>query len=202
MPRRSYDPVKTRSALIAQARAIDGVTRDLVLTAEARELLGRIAELLGAPAAGEPAERLAAAVEALAADRAAVDVSVRRLAELVVYADDLAVATGVPVPLERQALAGAVRLLADTLAERAPGNAVEVRIPPFAAVQCVPGPRHTRGTPPNVVETDPVTWLRLACGRLAWAAAVDDALVSASGDRADISGYLPVVKPNGWVSGA
>ena len=66
-----------------------------------------------------------------------------------------------------------VRLL-DLLAARAPGRAVEVRIPPYAAIQCVPGPRHTRGTPPNVVETDAATWIRLATGRLAWAAAAAD----------------------------
>jgi hypothetical protein len=78
------------------------------------------------------------------------------------------------------------------LAERAPGRSVEVRVPPFAAVQCVPGPRHTRGTPPNVVETDPLTWLELATGRLGWAAALASGRVSASGQRTDISGYLPL----------
>ena len=73
-----------------------------------------------------------------------------------------------------------------------PGRAVEVRVPPVAAVQCVPGPRHTRGTPPNVVETDPVTWIRLATGRLAWAEAVASGAVQASGARADLAPYLPV----------
>ena len=78
------------------------------------------------------------------------------------------------------------------LAERAPGRSVEVRIPPFAAIQCVPGPRHTRGTPPNVVETDPLTWLDLATGKLDWATALASARVRASGQRADISDYLPL----------
>jgi hypothetical protein len=87
----------------------------------------------------------------------------------------------------------AVRFLLDVLADRAPGRAVEVRIPPFAAVQCIEGPRHTRGTPPNVVETDPLTWLALATGRLDWAGAVAGGQVRASGPRADISGYLPLI---------
>jgi len=90
------------------------------------------------------------------------------------------------------ALRTAVRYLLETLAERAPGKAVEVRVPPVAAVQCVPGPAHTRGTPPNVVETDPVTWFRLATGRLGWAAAVGAGAVRASGARADLSAYLPL----------
>jgi hypothetical protein len=67
-----------------------------------------------------------------------------------------------------------------------------VRIPPYAAIQCVAGPRHTRGTPPNVVETDAVTWLRLATGRTSWASAVGGGAVTASGPRADLSGYLPL----------
>jgi hypothetical protein len=67
-----------------------------------------------------------------------------------------------------------------------------VRIPPYAAIQCVPGPRHTRGTPPNVVETDAATWVRLATGRLSWAAATADGLIRASGPRADLAEYLPL----------
>jgi hypothetical protein len=95
---------------------------------------------------------------------------------------------------ERAALAAAVRLSLRTLAELAPGNSVEVRVPPFAAVQCVEGPRHTRGNPPNVVETDPRTWLELAAGTLAWAAAMAAGRVDASGTRADLSGLLPIVR--------
>ncbi|MCU1437684.1 MAG: hypothetical protein JWP66_771 [Naasia sp.] len=93
---------------------------------------------------------------------------------------------------ERNALATAVRYTLQRLAERAEGNTVEVRVPPFGAVQCIPGPRHTRGTPPNVVETDAATWLDLAAGRLAWTAALADARVSASGQRADLSAVLPL----------
>jgi hypothetical protein len=93
---------------------------------------------------------------------------------------------------ERQAARFAVRHLLDVLAAAAPGRTVEVRVPPYAAVQCVPGPRHTRGTPPNVVELDPRTWLELATGRLSWADAVAAGRVSASGTRADLSPYLPL----------
>ena len=94
----------------------------------------------------------------------------------------------------RPVLAAAVRTSLRALAETAPGRTVEVRVPPFAAVQCVEGPRHTRGTPPNVVETDPRTWLELATGRLTWADAVADGRVSASGNRADLAAHLPVVR--------
>ncbi|NAS23949.1 hypothetical protein GT755_19925 [Herbidospora sp. NEAU-GS84] len=94
---------------------------------------------------------------------------------------------------QREALRAAVRYLLDELVARAPGRTVEVRVPPFAAVQCVEGPRHTRGTPPNVVETDPHTWITLATGREGWPAAVADGRVRASGGRADLSPYLPLV---------
>ncbi len=95
----------------------------------------------------------------------------------------------------RTELARAVRLSARLLAEVAPGHSVELRVPPFVAVQCIEGPRHTRGTPPNVVETDPATFIRLATGALTWQEAVDQALVSASGSRADLTGYVPVRLP-------
>ncbi|MEY7973366.1 sterol carrier family protein [Saccharomonospora xinjiangensis] len=94
----------------------------------------------------------------------------------------------------RPELAKAVRLTLKTLAAVAPGRSVEVRVPPFAAVQCAEGPRHTRGTPPNVVETDPRTWLELALGRLKWTDAVEDGRIAASGTRADISKWLPIVR--------
>jgi hypothetical protein len=94
----------------------------------------------------------------------------------------------------RTELAAAVRLSARSLAADAPGSSVEVRVPPFVAVQCVEGPRHTRGTPPNVVETDPRTWLLLVTGLLDFAAAVDSGAVSASGIRAaDVSHWLPLL---------
>jgi hypothetical protein len=93
---------------------------------------------------------------------------------------------------EAEGLRIAARYLLYLLASRHPGRALEVRIPPVAAVQCLPGPAHTRGTPPNVVETDPVTWIRLASGRVAWAGAVAAGAVHASGPRADLAAYLPL----------
>jgi hypothetical protein len=94
----------------------------------------------------------------------------------------------------RDALATAVRLTARTLAALAPGASVEVRIPPFAAVQCVSGPRHTRGTPPNVVETDPRTWLLLATGMVSLAEAKSAGVLTLSGPRAgEIDHWLPLV---------
>jgi hypothetical protein len=93
---------------------------------------------------------------------------------------------------DRTVLRDAVRALLATLAERAPGRSVEVRVPPFGAIQCGGGPRHTRGTPPNVVETDPLTWLELATGRRSWQEAVKAGKVRASGTRSDLSIYLPL----------
>ncbi|WP_030906070.1 maleylpyruvate isomerase family mycothiol-dependent enzyme [Streptomyces sp. NRRL F-5126] len=121
------------------------------------------------------------------------DYLVTRIVELVVHTDDLNRAAGLSVPFDRQALATATRLLADALAVRAPGASTEVRVPPYAVVQCVEGPRHTRGTPPNVVEAGPLVWLRLATGRTTWGEALAAAEVSASGERADLSGLLPLM---------
>ena len=95
------------------------------------------------------------------------------------------------------ALRAAARYLTGLLAARSPGRAVEVRVPPYAAVQCIEGPRHTRGTPPNVVEMDPVTWIRLAVGLLSWADALASGAVRASGVRADLAPYLPVLEMPG-----
>lgn len=93
---------------------------------------------------------------------------------------------------DRETRAVAVRYLLQVLADRAPGNAVEVRVPPFGAVQAIEGPGHTRGTPPNVVEMDAPTWLALATGAESWAEVVAAGRVSASGVRADLSDHLPV----------
>jgi len=92
----------------------------------------------------------------------------------------------------RAVLGAAVKTSARWLAQQVPGRSVELRVPPHVAVQLVPGPRHTRGTPPNVVETDAATWLRLATGATTWAVAVADGAVTASGNRADLSPYLPL----------
>ncbi|MBF5082020.1 sterol carrier family protein [Quadrisphaera sp. INWT6] len=98
-----------------------------------------------------------------------------------------------PAAADRATTATAVRSTLEDLAERAPGHSVEVRVAPHGVVQCVEGPRHTRGTPPNVVETDAATWLSLAAGDLTWAEAVSAGRVRASGGRADLSSLLPLV---------
>jgi uncharacterized protein (TIGR03083 family) len=121
-----------------------------------------------------------------------------RIVELVVHTDDLnrSVPDASPAALERSALARCTRTLAGILAAQHPGRSVEVRVPPYAAVQCAigdPGPTHTRGTPPNVVETDPLTFLRLATGRTGWTEAVTSGTVYASGLRADLSAVLPLL---------
>ncbi|MGW5674071.1 sterol carrier family protein [Streptomyces sp. NPDC003860] len=179
----------------AQAAAIDPATRELVARGPLGELYARTADDLARTLAATPDDR--PVTTRLGALRFA-DLLVTRTVELIVHTDDLnaALAAGRdagPVPYDRGALAACTRLLLDALATAAPGGSVEVRVPPFAVVQCVEGPRHTRGTPPNVVETDPLTWIRLATGRTAWADAVDDAQVSASGERADLSALLPLL---------
>jgi len=107
-----------------------------------------------------------------------------------VTADGADAATSV----DRSTLALAVRYSLQRLAEQAPGGTVEVRVPPFGAVQCIEGPKHTRGTPPNVVETDVTTWLALATGELSWADARAGGRVHASGQRADLTEVLPIVR--------
>lgn len=116
-----------------------------------------------------------------------------RCVEATVHALDLAAATDTVPALDDRALSVTVKVLAAALAAKVPGRSVELRIPPYTAVQAVEGPRHTRGTPPNVVETDAITWLELATGRLAWATATAEGRISASGERADLSPYLPVL---------
>ncbi|MET7712357.1 sterol carrier family protein [Streptomyces sp. NPDC005407] len=177
-------------ATVTAAGQVDEDTRAFAAASEPGELFARTAarleELL--PAASE--NRL---VPMRFGGMRLGDFLVTRTVELIVHTDDLNAATGLDIPYDRNALAACTRLLADALAVKAPGGSVEVRVPPFAVVQCVEGPRHTRGTPPNVVETDPLTWIRLATGRTGWAEAVDAAKVSASGERADLSGLLPIL---------
>ncbi|GAA4399907.1 sterol carrier family protein [Fodinibacter luteus] len=98
-----------------------------------------------------------------------------------------------PDGVDRATRAAAVRFTLEELGAVAPGRSVEVRVPPFGAVQCVEGPTHTRGTPPNVVETDAETWLSLATGVLRWAEALADGRLRVSGTRADLGSLLPLV---------
>jgi uncharacterized protein (TIGR03083 family) len=117
-----------------------------------------------------------------------------RVNELVVHAGDLSRSLEhLPAaPVAPAALAVSCRMLTTILSDRHPGHSVEVRVPPYAAVQVIEGPRHTRGTPANVVETDPDTWVLIAAGRLPYADAVAAGLVAASGQRADLGPYLPL----------
>ncbi|MEU6080035.1 sterol carrier family protein [Streptomyces sp. NPDC047108] len=189
-PAREVTVLDWPSATAAVAGAVDQRARTVAASTEPRAMLDRAADGLADALASAPGDRLLAArLGAMTLD----DFLVTRCVELTVHTDDLAAALGRDVALDRQALAAATRVLADTLAAKAPGGSVEVRIPPYAVVQCVEGPRHTRGTPPNVVETDPLTWIRLATGRTTWADALDDAAVSASGERADLSSLLPLL---------
>ncbi|MGY1499081.1 sterol carrier family protein [Streptomyces sp. QTS52] len=199
------EPEKAELALLdwplataARAADIAGGTRELAAAHPDPDSLDALYALY-ARTEERLTERLAAApgTRVLATRTGAMtlaDYLVTRTVELVVHTDDLnAAVPGLDIPYDRQALATCTRLLADTLAAKAPGGSTEVRIPPYAVVQCVEGPRHTRGTPPNVVETDPLTWIRLATGRVRWADALDDAQVSASGERADLGGLLPLM---------
>ncbi|MFE3329735.1 sterol carrier family protein [Streptomyces sp. NPDC059176] len=175
----------------AWADAVDEGVRAASLAGEGLvELYDRTAADLAGVLAGASDDRL---VQTRQGAMRLGDQLVTRTVELIVHTDDMNDATGLDLPYERQALAACVRLLADALAVKAPGGSVEVRIPPYAVVQCVEGPRHTRGTPPNVVETDSLTWIRLATGRVGWDAARGSAAVSASGERSDLSGVLPVM---------
>ena len=94
----------------------------------------------------------------------------------------------------RRMIATAVRYTLEELAACAPGRSVEVRVPPFGVTQAVAGTVHRRGTPPSVVETDAATWLALATGRLTWQDALADGALHASGERCDLSAYLPLVR--------
>ncbi|EST28355.1 maleylpyruvate isomerase family mycothiol-dependent enzyme [Streptomyces roseochromogenus] len=179
-------------ATATNAAAIDEFTRNLAAEhPDAEAYLAEVEQSLRAHLEEHPGTRI---LQTSAGAMSLDDYLVTRAVELVVHTDDLnAAVPGLQVPYDRQALAAATRLLADALAAKAPGGSTEVRMPPYAVVQCIEGPRHTRGTPPNVVETDPLTWIRLATGRVSWKEAVEEAKVSASGERADIGGLLPLM---------
>ncbi|MFI6299210.1 sterol carrier family protein [Nonomuraea sp. NPDC050790] len=137
-------------------------------------------------------DKLRAALDAqlIANDQPEYDGPAARLADALVGAVVTAYDRGTAP--ERAAERLAVRHLLERLAAEAPGRTVEVRVPPHAAVQAIEGPRHTRGTPPNVVETDARTWIDLALGRIGWDEAMAKGAVSASGARANLSDFLPL----------
>lgn len=178
---RAYAPVA--ADITAASAAVASALSPAQLLARLHEPLA-VAELADATAVAGPRGSITA-----------LDFARTRVVDLVVHCDDASRSfpDRGPVRLLRPALATAVRALAEILAAQAPGRSVEVRVPPFVAVQAIAGPRHTRGTPGNVVETDPATWLRLATGRVRFADVVADGAVQASGNRADLTPYLPVL---------
>ena len=95
---------------------------------------------------------------------------------------------------DRETIATAVRYALQEISLVAPGKSVEIRVPPFGAVQAIEGPGHTRGTPPNVIETDAETFLGLVVGDETWADAVARGVIRASGTRADLTELLPFVE--------
>jgi uncharacterized protein (TIGR03083 family) len=168
-------------------QAAEGVTVSDVVTRH-RQSMTELADVLGT-VVGDPV------VQARRGPIKLSDFMATRINEFVVHSLDLSASVPElePLPVDRAALGVATRMLTGILAERVPGHSVELRVPPYAAVQCVAGPRHTRGTPPNVVEVDAMTWVELATGRAEWADAVAAGRVRASGERADISAHLPVL---------
>jgi len=171
------------------AGALPGIRERIaerVLTEFAPSLAEMAPSTLAALEAADPAKP----VGQLTGIHRLADATLFRLIEAVVHGLDL---PDPPAP-DRRAQGIVVRALAGLLADRAPGRSVELRIPPAAAVQLIEGPRHTRGTPPGVVETDPDTFLLLVTGRLDWAEAVEQGRVRASGERTDLSSYLPLLR--------
>lgn len=131
----------------------------------------------------------------MAAVRAWMDADDARRASLGPAPDAPAAAPAGPATrLDRSTLATAVRFSLQAFAERFPGSSVELRVPPYGAVQCIEGPRHTRGTPPNVTELDAQTWLELATGRTGWQKAEKGGRLRASGTRSDLSAHLPILR--------
>ncbi|GAA2110312.1 maleylpyruvate isomerase family mycothiol-dependent enzyme [Microlunatus panaciterrae] len=177
---------------------INASTRDRTGDHSGDVLVGRLASAIGGLAERLSAAPLPKTLQTPRGPAALSDFLATRTVELVVHADDLSrsLPQRTAIELKRPALSNCCRTLATILADAHPGRSIEVRVPPFAAVQCGlgdPGPTHTRGTPPNVIETDPLTFVRLATGRQAWAEARAAGLVSASGLRADLSGALPLL---------
>jgi uncharacterized protein (TIGR03083 family) len=169
-------------------RATD-LARDVTPAASRARLAHAVAATAIALAAADPRRLVAVRPGAVPL----ADLLVTRCVEGVVHGLDLRAATGVPAAPDGTALKVVVRTFAAMLERAAPGRAVEVRVPGHVAVQCVPGPRHTRGTPPNVVEADAEAFVELAAGRRSWAGAVAAGAVRASGERADLGEFLPLI---------
>jgi uncharacterized protein (TIGR03083 family) len=192
-PRAQIDVLQWALATPSVASAVDERARalsDAAQPAELRSLISAMSASVGVQLA-EP--NAAFIVPARFGAIRIADYLATRCVELTVHSLDLGDALARPVPLDADAAAVASRLLAQVFAATVPGRSVELRVPPYVAVQAVEGPRHTRGTPPNVVEVDAGTWLEVATGRLPWVKAVAAGRVAASGERADLSPYLPIL---------
>lgn len=176
------------------AEAIDAVTAELAADRTPDDLLTGL-DLLLSEVRDRMTEPLPKVVRAPRGPISGADYLSTRIFEVLAHSDDLSrsLPDREPIPFDRAALAAGVRGLAGMLAAKHPGRSVEVRVPPVTAVQAIAGPRHTRGTPPNIVETDPVTFLRLATGRAEWRQVLAAGLVQASGNRADLSEQLPLL---------
>ena len=176
------------------AEAINAVTVELAADHTPDELIAGLDLLMG-QVGDRLAEPLPKVVRAPRGPIAGVDYLTTRIFEVLAHSDDLSrsVPDRPPVGFDSSALRAGVRALAGMLAAKYPGRSVEVRVPPAVAVQCITGPRHTRGTPPNVVETDPMTFLLLATGRVEWSQALAAGQVQASGLRADLGAQLPLL---------
>jgi uncharacterized protein (TIGR03083 family) len=195
-------PVAIPDLVSRYRREIDSVTQvtlDAASDTPGPELVRALDAAVGElTTALDPHVFLPAVVQTLRGPARLEDFLATRIVEVVVHTDDLSRSLPdlPPVTLRRDALGRATRTLTAILADGHPGRSVEVRVPPYSAVQCAigdPGPTHTRGTPPNVVETDPITFLRLATGRLGWDTAMSQGRVHASGLRADLSSVLPLL---------
>ncbi len=188
------DPVRTGAAPVGAAPAggLDAWARQLPDLAGELDRLTKSERLSLAPQV-KAVERVLLqhgedkVVEQLTGRHTLKDAALFRLVEAVVHGLDVGIQ---PDP---KALRIVVKELARTLAERHPGRTVELRIPPYTAVQCVEGPRHTRGTPPNVVEAEPVAFVRLCTGREDWADLVRDGRIRASGERSNLSVLVPLL---------
>jgi uncharacterized protein (TIGR03083 family) len=174
----------TPVGLAAWADQLPGLADQMDVATKGERLLLRDQVPLVEQALAHPEDSL---VQQLTGIHTLRDATLFRLVEAVVHGLDADVAPA------RSAAKAVTRQLAGLLADRHPGRSVEVRVPPYAAVQCLEGPRHTRGTPPNVVETDPATFLRLVAGRVTWAEVVADGRLRASGERSDLSGLFPLL---------
>jgi uncharacterized protein (TIGR03083 family) len=198
----SERPLPNAEYVRTYRRNVDSITERTRATTSDHSSLALVSQLdlaIGEVAATLAAAELGSVIRASRGPVQATDFVATRIVEVVVHADDLtrSLPDRRPIPLHRAALSRCTRTLAEILANQQPGRSVEVRVPPYAAVQCStsgdPGPSHTRGTPPNVVETDPLTFMRLATGRISWDDGVSAGTVTASGLRANLSSVLPVL---------